>query len=139
MSTTTEARFEQLLSARAAIGRPVRGGGAGWPGSAQYEFGGGKPDPASFPYDELVDATRRMMVAEGAQALTYGEPMGYRGLREVLADKFSHFEGLEASPGSGKSTTHEEGEEHPRQAEVADQGALAAHRTEERLGQCGEG
>jgi 2-aminoadipate transaminase len=98
MSTTTEARFEQLLSTRAAIGRTARGGGA-WPaGTTQYEFGGGKPDPGSFPYDELVDATRRMMAAEGAQALTYGEPLGYLGLRELLAHKFDHFEGLQTSP-----------------------------------------
>lgn len=97
MSTTTEARFEQLLSARAAFGRSSRGGG-GAPGAAKYEFGGGKPDPASFPYDEIVDATRRMMAAEGAQALTYGEPMGYRGLREILARKFAHFENYEADP-----------------------------------------
>jgi 2-aminoadipate transaminase len=98
MSTTTEARFEQLLSSRAAIGRGARGGGAWGGGGLQYEFGGGKPDPASFPYDEIVEATRQMMAAEGAQALTYGEPMGYRGLREILAYKFQHHEGLQTSP-----------------------------------------
>ncbi len=98
MSTITEARFEQLLSSRAAIGRNASGGGA-WPSApTTYEFGGGKPDPGSFPYDGIVEATRTMMAAEGAQALTYGEPLGYKGLREVLAHKFDHFEGLQVSP-----------------------------------------
>lgn len=98
MSTATEARFEQLLSSRAAIGRKA-GGGPAWPGgTTTYEFGGGKPDPGSFPYDDIVEATRTMMAAEGAQALTYGEPLGYRGLREVLAHKFDHFEDLQVSP-----------------------------------------
>ena len=47
------ARFEELLSTRARIG---------WGGSVTtvrpvakpiYEFGGGLPDPASFPYDGM--------------------------------------------------------------------------------------
>ena len=49
------ARFEELLSTRARIG---------WGGSVTtvrpvakpiYEFGGGLPDPASFPYDGMVE------------------------------------------------------------------------------------
>lgn len=94
--STTATRFEQLLSSRAQIGygRP-----AAWPGgTVEYEFGGGKPDPGSFPYDAIVDATARMMKAEGDQALTYGEPMGYRGMRELLAHKHELFEGLQTSP-----------------------------------------
>lgn len=98
MSTTAETRFEQLLSTRAQIGRQ-RGGGGAWPSApTQYEFGGGKPDPGSFPYDEIVEATRKMMAAEGAQALTYGEPQGYKGLRELLAHKHEIFEGLKVDP-----------------------------------------
>lgn len=98
MSTTAETRFEQLLSTRAQIGR--QGGGSGaWPAApVQYEFGGGKPDPGSFPYDEIVEATRAMMAAEGAQALTYGEAQGYKGLRELLAHKHEVFEGLKVDP-----------------------------------------
>ena len=73
------ARFEELLSTRARIG---------WGGSVTtarpvskplYEFGGGYPDPASFPYDGMVEATAKMIKAEGADALTYGDPQGYRG------------------------------------------------------------
>src|SRR5207247_8431091 len=80
--------LEQLLSTRAKIGmgaslppaRPVE--------HAQYDFGGGFPDPASFPYDGIVEATARMMKAEGAQALTYGTPQGYLGLRELVCHKY---------------------------------------------------
>lgn len=95
---TTAARFEDLLSVRAAIGRggPAPGGQAGRkPG---YEFGSGRPDPASFPYDGLVVATARMMAAEGADALTYGDPQGYVGLRELIARKHGRFEGLAIGP-----------------------------------------
>jgi len=89
--------FVDLLSTRARIGwaaptpaRPVQ--------NALFEFGGGLPDPASFPYDGLVDATARMMRAEGAEALTYGEPQGYRGLRELVCHKYGLFEGLKVGP-----------------------------------------
>src|SRR5882762_1655801 len=92
------ARFEELLSTRARIG---------WGGSVTtarpvskplYEFGGGYPDPASFPYDKLVEATAKMMKAEGADALTYGDPQGYRGLRELICHKYKLFENLSVTP-----------------------------------------
>jgi 2-aminoadipate transaminase len=66
--------------------------------TALYEFGGGYPDPASFPYDGMVDATASMMKAEGAAAMTYGEPQGYRGLRELICHKYERFEGFKAEP-----------------------------------------
>jgi len=65
---------------------------------ALYDFGGGFPDPASFPYDALVDATARMMKAEGAEALTYGDHQGYLGLRELVCHKYALFERLEIEP-----------------------------------------
>src|SRR2546425_6559053 len=92
------ARFEELLSIRARIG---------WGGSVRtsrtvssplYEFGGGYPDPASFPYDGLVEATVKMMKAEGADALTYGDAQGYRGLRELVCYKYKLFENLSVTP-----------------------------------------
>src|SRR5712692_403984 len=96
--TTKSARFDDLLSSRARIGwgapvaarRPVD--------SPLYEFGGGFPDPASFPYDDIVDATARMIKAEGAEALTYGDPQGYRGLCELVCHKYNLFEGLKVRP-----------------------------------------
>ncbi|PYM65299.1 MAG: hypothetical protein DME11_10945 [Candidatus Rokuibacteriota bacterium] len=98
MTTSPTARFEHLLSSRAGIrwGAPVAT--ARPVAEPLYEFGGGYPDPASFPYDDMVEATARMMKAEGAQALTYGDPQGYRGLRELVCHKYRVFEGLEVTP-----------------------------------------
>ena len=96
--TTPIVRFDDLLSTRARIGR----GGPAAPTrpvvDALYEFGGGFPDPASFPYDGLVEATARMMKEEGAEALTYGDHQGYRGLRELVCHKYELFEGLRVTP-----------------------------------------
>src|SRR5262249_57210893 len=98
---TSEARpanYEELLTTRARIG---------WGGSVTtvrpvakplYEFGGGLPDPASFPYDGMVEATRKMTDAEGAEALTYGDPQGYRGLRELICHKYKFYENLQVTP-----------------------------------------
>src|SRR2546427_5493670 len=98
MTTTPTARFEHLLSSRALIGWGAPVATARPVASPLYEFGGGYPDPASFPYDDMVEATARMIKAEGAQALTYGDPQGYRGLRELVCHKYRVFEGLEVTP-----------------------------------------
>ena len=98
MATNTTPRFEELLSTRARIGTGTSVPPARPVANALYEFGGGFPDPVSFPYDGLVEATARMMKAEGAQALTYGEPQGYKGLRELVCHKYGLFEGLKIVP-----------------------------------------
>ena len=98
MTTPASDPFESLLSRRARIGwgaaiatpRPSM--------SALYEFGGGYPDPASFPYDGMVEATARMVKDEGAAAMTYGEPQGYRGLRELICTKYERFESFKTEP-----------------------------------------
>ena len=98
MTTPSTARFDHLLSSRARIGW---GGTAttSRPGASPlYEFGGGYPDPASFPYDGMVEATARMMKAEGAEALTYGDPQGYRGMPELVCHKYQLFENLHVTP-----------------------------------------
>jgi 2-aminoadipate transaminase len=98
MSTPANDPFESLLSRRARIGWGVAVATPRPSMSALYEFGGGYPDPASFPYDGMVEATARMMKAEGAAAMTYGEPQGYRGLRELICHKYERFEGFKAEP-----------------------------------------
>src|SRR4030095_9215485 len=92
------ARFEEHLSRRARIGwggpvttsRPVA--------KPLYEFGGGYPDPASFPYDGMGEGSAKMMKAEGADGLTYGDPQGYPGLRELICHKYKLYENLSVTP-----------------------------------------
>lgn len=95
---TTSARFDSLLSNRARIGWGVPMSTPRPAMNPLYEFGGGLPDPASFPYDGMVDATARMMKAEGPAAMTYGEPQGYRGFRELVCEKYELFESMKVAP-----------------------------------------
>ena len=96
-SSSTDA-FESLLSSRARVGWGVSVATPRPSMSALYEFGGGYPDPASFPYEGMIEATADMMRAEGAAAMTYGEPQGYRGLRELICHKYELFEKMKADP-----------------------------------------
>jgi 2-aminoadipate transaminase len=98
MSSSSPDPFEPLLSRRARIGWGVAVATPRPSMSALYEFGGGYPDPASFPYAGMVEATASMMKAEGAAAMTYGEPQGYRALRELICTKYERFEGFKADP-----------------------------------------
>jgi len=98
MTTPASDPFESLLSRRARIGWGVAIATPRPSMSALYEFGGGYPDPASFPYDGMVEATARMVKAEGAAAMTYGEPQGYRGLRELICTKYERFESFKTEP-----------------------------------------
>ena len=97
MTSKTNA-FESLLSSRARVGWGVSVATPRPSMSALYEFGGGYPDPASFPYEGMIEATADMMRAEGAAAMTYGEPQGYRGLRELICHKYELFERMKADP-----------------------------------------
>jgi 2-aminoadipate transaminase len=98
MTTRASDPFEPLLSSRARIGWGVAVATPRPSMSALYEFGGGYPDPESFPYEGMIDATKRMMEAEGPAAMTYGEPQGYRPLRELICHKYERFEGFKAEP-----------------------------------------
>ena len=73
--------FERLLSSRARIGWGGPVGTQRPTSNALYEFGGGVPDPESVPYEGMIEATKQMLTEEGAAAMTYGAPLGYRGLR----------------------------------------------------------
>ena len=96
--TTTGDPFESLLATRARIGWGMSVATPRPSMHALYEFGGGYPDPASFPYDGMVEATARMIKEEGAAAMTYGEPQGYRGLRELICHKYERFEAFKVEP-----------------------------------------
>src|SRR3989440_6378453 len=98
MTSSTSDAFESLLSGGAGVGWGVSVATPRPSMSALYEFGGGYPDPASFPYEGMIEATADMMKAEGAAAMTYGEPQGYRGLRELICHKYDLFEKMKADP-----------------------------------------
>src|SRR5882672_12535811 len=98
MSPSNSDAFESLLSSRARVGWGVPVATPRPSMSVLYEFGGGYPDPASFPYEGMIEATADMMKAEGAAAMTYGEPQGYRGLRELICHKYELFEKMKAEP-----------------------------------------
>jgi 2-aminoadipate transaminase len=87
-----------LLSQRARIGWTLPIWTARPGTNPLYEFGGGLPDPASFPYEGMIEATADMMRAEGAAAMTYGEGQGYRHLRELVCQKYEQFEGFKVDP-----------------------------------------
>lgn len=99
MGVVKSTNYDALLSRRARIA-----GARGGPGAASsapaplYLFGGGQPDPSSFPYRDIVTATEEALAAEGRQLFMYGDALGYKGLRELVSEKTQHFEGFEVSP-----------------------------------------
>src|SRR5467141_1452879 len=92
----TTSPFDALLSTRARYAVPLTTPRQSM--SPLFEFGGGYPDPVSFPYEGMIEATAKMMAAEGAQAMTYGDPQGYLGLRELICHKYQLFEMMTATP-----------------------------------------
>lgn len=95
MTATGVDRFQELLSRRAAKGpRPPQGLAP----HIKYRFGAGNPDPGSFPYQELAQATAEVLETEGAQALSYGGVYGYQELREWVCHKVKVFENLDITP-----------------------------------------
>src|SRR5215510_4155334 len=63
---------------------------AKWTGRAKFNFIGGNNDADEVPVDALIAAATSVLKREGATLATYGlesGPLGYRPLREFLADK----------------------------------------------------
>src|SRR5499433_3937672 len=63
---------------------------AKWTGRAKYNFIGGNNDPDHVPVDGLIAAATAVLAREGSTLATYGlesGPLGYRPLRQFLADK----------------------------------------------------
>ena len=96
LSPMTTPPFDALLSTRARYAVPLTTPRQSM--SPLFEFGGGYPDPVSFPYEGMIEATAKMMPAEGAQAMTYGDPQGYIGLRELICHKYQLFEMMKTRP-----------------------------------------
>jgi len=70
---------------------------AKWNGFAKYNFVGGHNDADHVPLDALVKAANDVLTREGRTLATYGlnsGPLGYRRLREFLAQKLKHHAGM---------------------------------------------
>src|SRR5258707_15274819 len=63
---------------------------AKWTGRAKYNFIGGNNEGDQVPVDGLIAAATAVLKPEGGTLATYGlesGPLGYRPLREFLAEK----------------------------------------------------
>jgi 2-aminoadipate transaminase len=54
----------------------------------KYNFGAGRPDPSSFPSEKLAQAAAKVIAEHGAELVNYPDGRGYRGLREIAAQRF---------------------------------------------------
>ena len=54
----------------------------------------GEPDPECYPFDQLNEATAKVLYEQGSEALTYGGTYGYTELRRLIADRADHQPGL---------------------------------------------
>jgi len=74
---------------------------AKWAGFPKYNFIGGNNDADQVPVDGLIAAATAVLKREGATLATYGldsGPLGYRPLREFLADKLKRAAGITCTP-----------------------------------------
>lgn len=60
-------------------------------------FAGGLPNPATFPVDEIKNATIKVMEKCGSEALQYSTTEGYQPLRKYIADRYYKRFGLKVS------------------------------------------
>ena len=70
---------------------------AKWTGFPKYNFTGGNNDADLVPVDRLIAAATAVLQREGSTLATYGlesGPLGYRPLREFLADKLKRTAGI---------------------------------------------
>lgn len=61
-------------------------------------FGGGLPNPALFPVEEIREATGSVLSEDGTTALQYSTTEGYLPLREWIAERYRTRAGLDVSP-----------------------------------------
>jgi 2-aminoadipate transaminase len=64
----------------------------------KFDFGSGRPDPASFPVQGLVEAAIHAIPKIGGDFVLYPGDKGHLGLREVMAARESRREGVDVSP-----------------------------------------
>ena len=54
----------------------------------EYNFGGGMPDPESFPVEGLLEAAQEVLPELGRTLVRYPDPRGHAPLREVMVERF---------------------------------------------------
>ena len=72
-----------------------------WNGFPKYNFVGGHNDSDLLPLEALRDAANAVLAREGRSLATYGlnsGPLGYRPLREFLAQKLKRTAGIACTP-----------------------------------------
>ena len=58
------------------------------PATGAINFTRGVPATESFPVDELIEASRAVLMRQGAATLQYGPAFGFQPLREWLAERY---------------------------------------------------
>jgi len=71
----------------------------------EFSFGGGMPDPQSFPSQGLAEAAVRVLPRLGETLVRYPDPRGYVGLREIAVERFRKNNGVELPVDSIALTT----------------------------------
>jgi 2-aminoadipate transaminase len=60
----------------------------------EFNFGGGMPDPKSFPSQGLAEAAAKVLPRLGETLVRYPDGRGYIGLREIAAERFEKNNGV---------------------------------------------
>lgn len=68
-----------------------------WATADVISFGGGMPDPSTFPLEDMAKIASYVLETYGGKALQYGQTEGVPELREELA-KFAASNGIRATP-----------------------------------------
>ncbi len=64
----------------------------------KYDFAVAYPDPASIPFDGLVEGLQKALKEEGGDLAIYHHPQGYPPLREFVASKLARDRDIRVSP-----------------------------------------
>jgi len=61
-------------------------------------FAGGLPNPNTFPVQEVIEASKKVLTEDGRDVLQYSTTEGYLPLREYIAERYLKRKGLQISP-----------------------------------------
>ena len=101
-STWSDVDVRDMLAASAlsvGAGTPTDAG-VSWMASPETKqriitMGGGVPDPGTLPVKDLQECISRALFDTPSETLSYGGVVGFEGLREALAERFSLLDDVE--------------------------------------------